>query len=211
MAKSKRNKVVSLTKTKKSNVSEKKLDLVEKIQKYMNNFKYCYSFSHKNMTTMPMQELRNFFSDSKFVVGKNKVLQIALGRNEEESFKPNSFQLSKFLNNSCGLLFTDKDPEYIVDYFKNYSVDYYGTVGTIAKSTMILPHGRCEILDQFPSSMESQLKQLGLKVRLVDAKWYLLSEYVVHKEGEKLTADQARMIVRILLFLFIFCLIFFYF
>jgi len=59
---------------------------------------------------------------------------------------------------------------------------------------MILQHGRCEILDQFPSSMESQLRQLGLKVKLVDAKWYLLSEYVVFKEGEKLTPDQARMV-----------------
>jgi len=115
MAKSKRNKVVSLTKTKKSNVSDKKLDLVEKIQKYMKNFKYCYTFSYKNMTTMPMQELRNFFSDSKFVIGKNKVLQIALGRNEEDSFKPNSYKLSKFLNNNCGLFFTDKDPEYVVE------------------------------------------------------------------------------------------------
>ena len=67
------------------------------------------------MTTMPMQELRNFHSDSKFVIGKNKVLQIALGRNEEESYKPNSYKLSKFLNNSCGLFFTDKDPEYVLE------------------------------------------------------------------------------------------------
>lgn len=115
MAKSKRNKVVALTKTKKSNVSEKKLDLVEKIQKYMENYKYCYAFTHKNMTTMPMQELRNFFSECKFVIGKNKVLQVALGRNEEESYKPNSYQLSKFLSNSCGLFFSDHEPDYIVE------------------------------------------------------------------------------------------------
>jgi mRNA turnover protein 4 len=116
MAKSKRNKIVSLTKTKKINVSDKKLDLVEKIQKYMDNYNYCYSFYYKNMTTMPMQELRNFFSDSKFVIGKNKVMKIALGRDEEESYKSNSFRLSKFMNNNCGLFFTDKDPEYVVEY-----------------------------------------------------------------------------------------------
>ena len=115
MAKSKRNKVVSLTKTKKSNVSEKKLDLVEKIQKYLNKFKYCYVFSFKNMSVMPMQELRNFWSDSKFVVGKNKVLQIALGRDEEEAFKTNTYKLSKFLKANCGLFFTDKEPDYIVE------------------------------------------------------------------------------------------------
>ena len=116
MAKSKRNKVVSLTKTKKTNVSDKKLDLVEKIQKYLNKYKYCYVFSSKNMTTMPMQELRNYWSDSsKFIVGKNKVLQIALGRNEEEAFKKNSDKLSKYLVSSCGLFFSDKEPEHIVE------------------------------------------------------------------------------------------------
>lgn len=115
MAKSKRNKVVSLTKTKKSNVSDKKLDLVEKIQKYLNNYKYCYVFSYKNMTTMPMQELRNYWSDSKFVIGKNKVLQIALGRTEEESFKLNTHLLATYLKNNCGLFFTDKEPDYIIE------------------------------------------------------------------------------------------------
>ena len=84
---------------------------------------------------------------------------------------------------------------FIVSYFKNYSVSYYGSVGTVSSITKILENGRCEILDQFPSSMESQFRQLGLKVKLVDAKWYLLSDYVVCKEGEKLTPDQSKMIV----------------
>lgn len=45
--------------------------------------------------------------------------------------------------------------------------------------------------------MESQLRQLGLQVKLVDAKWYLLSDYEACVEGKPLTADQSRMIVRI--------------
>lgn len=44
--------------------------------------------------------------------------------------------------------------------------------------------------------MESQLRQLGLQVKLVDAKWYLLSDYDVCIEGKPLTADQSKMIVR---------------
>ena len=47
--------------------------------------------------------------------------------------------------------------------------------------------------------MESQLRQLGLQVKLVDAKWYLLSDYEVCKEGKALTADQSKMIVIIFL------------
>jgi len=48
--------------------------------------------------------------------------------------------------------------------------------------------------------MESQLRQLGLKIKLVDAKWYLLSDYEVCKEGKALTADQSKMIVIAFLF-----------
>jgi biotin operon repressor len=43
--------------------------------------------------------------------------------------------------------------------------------------------------------MESQLRQLGLQVKLVDAKWYLLSDYEVCTEGKALTPDQSKMIV----------------
>ena len=43
--------------------------------------------------------------------------------------------------------------------------------------------------------MENQFRQLGLKVKLVDSLWYLLSDYTVCKEGEKLTPDQSKMIV----------------
>jgi biotin operon repressor len=49
--------------------------------------------------------------------------------------------------------------------------------------------------------MESQLRQLGLQVKLESGKYYLLSDYVACQEGEPLTPDQAKMIVRIILFI----------
>ena len=84
---------------------------------------------------------------------------------------------------------------FYISYFKNYYVNYYGATGSVSNVTKIFPHGRCEELDSFPSSMEGQFRQLGLKVKLVDAKWYLLSDYTVCKEGEKLSPDQSKMIV----------------
>ena len=113
MAKNKRNKVVPLTKTiKKEN--DKKSNLIEKVRKYIDEYQYCYVFNYKNMTTMPMQELRKFYEDSKFVIGKNKVLQVALGRTEEDSFRTNSYHLSEHLKGTCGLLFTNNEPDHII-------------------------------------------------------------------------------------------------
>lgn len=47
--------------------------------------------------------------------------------------------------------------------------------------------------------MESQLRQLGLQVKLVDYKWYLLSDFEACVDGKKLTPEQSKMIVNKLL------------
>jgi mRNA turnover protein 4 len=52
------------------------------------------------------------------------------------------------------------------------------------------------MLDQFPPSMESQFRQLGLQVKLDNGKYYVLSDYVVCKEGEFLSPEQSKMIVK---------------
>jgi mRNA turnover protein 4 len=117
MAKSKRNKVVPLSKvSKKDNVSVKKSKLVESIETNLEEYDFCYVFKFKNMTTMPMQELRNFWSDSsKFVIGKNKVIQVALGRSEEDEPKLNSHKLSQHLRGNSGLFFSTKDPDLVLE------------------------------------------------------------------------------------------------
>jgi mRNA turnover protein 4 len=94
MPKSKRNKVIPLTKTKKTIDKDRKVDLVDKVHNYLDEFSFVYVFRYKNMTNLPMQELRNYWKDSKFVIGKNKVLQIALGKSEDTSYKTNSYLVS---------------------------------------------------------------------------------------------------------------------
>ncbi len=64
MVKSKRNKVVPLTKTKKKVGQEKKDKIHEKTQACIDNYDYIYTFKFRNMTTMPMQELRKYWRTS---------------------------------------------------------------------------------------------------------------------------------------------------
>jgi mRNA turnover protein 4 len=116
MAKSKRNKVVPLSKVgKKGKISEKKGGLVDKVNKYLKEYNFCYVFTYKNMTTVPMQEMRNYWCGSKFVIGKNKVLQVALGKTEDEETVTNSHKLSPFLKGNCGLFFTNEEPELVLE------------------------------------------------------------------------------------------------
>lgn len=49
-------------------------------------------------------------------------------------------------------------------------------------------------LEQFPSSMESQLRQIGISLKLDNSKFIPIADFLVCKKGEPLTPDQALMV-----------------
>ena len=108
MPKSKRNKIVALTKVKKKGRSGKE-DLVEKIQQSLDEYKHNYVLSFENMRAGPFKTLAHKMrSDSKFFLGKNKVIQVALGRTPEEEHADNSHLLAKYMRGQVCLLATNK-------------------------------------------------------------------------------------------------------
>ena len=46
------------------------------------------------MTTNNFKAMKESVEDSKFLMGKNKVISVALGKDEENSHKPNSYRLA---------------------------------------------------------------------------------------------------------------------
>ena len=166
---------------------------VKNIHKYLKQYKYCYAFVYKNMTNIAMISLKEYFKDSVFMIGKNHVMQIGLGKTEDDEIKRGSSKLNIFLKGNCGLFFTDKTPEEIIPYFKEYSSPYFGNVGSISNQTLILKRGFDEHLADFPSSMESQFRQLGMNIKIDNGKFCLLDDYIVCQEGKGLTPDQCKM------------------
>ena len=193
MPKSKRNRVVPLSKVTKKGPGEKKERQVKNIHKYLKQYKYCYAFTYKNMTNIAMNSLKEYLKDSVFMIGKNHVMQVGLGKTEEEESKQGSSNLNKYLKGNCGLFFTDKDPDDIISYFKEYSSPYFGNVGSVSNQTLILKRGFDEHLADFPSSMESQFRQLGMNIKIDDGKFCLLDDYIVCQKGKELTPDQSKM------------------
>ena len=193
MPKSKRSRVVPLSKVTKKGPGEKKERQVKNVHKYLKQYKYCYAFVYKNMTNIAMISLKEYFKDSVFMIGKNHVMQIGLGKTEDDEIKRGSSKLNIFLKGNCGLFFTDKTPEEIIPYFKEYSSPYFGNVGSISNQTLILKRGFDEHLADFPSSMESQFRQLGMNIKIDNGKFCLLDDYIVCQEGKGLTPDQCKM------------------
>ena len=96
MPKSKRNKVLALSKVKKQGRQAKE-EMVENIQQANDKYKRQFVLSFENMRTGPFKKIQGQMRDSKFFIGKNKVMQVALGRSPEEEAADNTHQLSKYL------------------------------------------------------------------------------------------------------------------
>ena len=90
MPKSKRNKVVALTKVKKQG-REAKENLLEAVQEAIDTYKNTFVLSFENMRAGPFKLLAHTMrADSKFFLGKNKVIQVALGRTPEDEHANNT-------------------------------------------------------------------------------------------------------------------------
>ena len=51
-----------------------------------------------------------------------------------------------------------------------------------------------KLLENFPTSMESQFRQLGLSIKLENSKFIVLADYTLCKEGQPLSPEQAMMV-----------------
>ncbi|KAG0169839.1 mRNA turnover 4 [Apophysomyces sp. BC1034] len=195
MPKSRRATVVSLTKTDKKG-REGKEKLMEEIHQCVDNYSYIWVFSVKDMRNTFLKEVRNEFkSNSRFFMGKNRVMAKALGNTPEEEYKEGLAKIAQQLNNEVGLLFTDKSPEEVQQYFKEYKQPDYARSGVVATETVTIPEGPVKRgVDPMPHNMEALIRSLGMPTTLKNGIVTLLSPYTICKEGDTLSTNQAHLL-----------------
>ncbi|MBZ3876640.1 mRNA turnover protein 4-like protein [Sciurus carolinensis] len=162
-----------------------------KLRKCVDTYKYLFIFSVANMRNSKLKDIRNAWKHSRMFFGKNKVMMVALGRSPSDEYKDNLHQVSKKLRGEVGLLFTNRTKEEVNEWFTKYTEMDFARAGNKAAFTVNLDPGP---LEQFPHSMEPQLRQLGLPTALRRGVVTLLSDYEVCKEGDVLTPEQARVL-----------------
>ncbi|KAM4652332.1 mRNA turnover protein 4 homolog [Discoglossus pictus] len=190
MPKSKRDKKVSLTKTAKKGLQVKQ-NLIEELRKCVDTYKYLFVLSVENMRNNKLKDVRSAWKHSRLFFGKNKVMMVALGKGPCDEYKDNLHKLSKSLVGEVGLLFTNRTQEEVKEWFDQFKETDFARAGNKATYAVVLDAGP---LEQFPHSMEPQLRQLGLPTALKKGVITLLSDYEVCKEGSVLTPEQARIL-----------------
>uniref|UniRef100_A0A158Q7L2 Ribosome assembly factor mrt4 n=1 Tax=Elaeophora elaphi TaxID=1147741 RepID=A0A158Q7L2_9BILA len=191
MPKSKREVDVSLTRVKKK-TRKQKMKLVDEIRKCVDTYENLFVFGIENMRSAKFVEVRQKYkNNSRFFYGKNNVMAIALGKTPSTEYVSELNKVSSLLKGECGLMFTNEDQKTVKKYFDELRMSDFARCGQIAVSTIELCEGP---LMQFPFSLEPQLRKLGLPIKLEKGVVTLLSHYVVCKDGDKLTADQCKLL-----------------
>ncbi|KAK9122310.1 hypothetical protein Syun_019927 [Stephania yunnanensis] len=194
MPKSKRDRKVTLSKTKKKG-REHKESIVNSIREAVEKYSSAYVFSFENMRNLKFKEFRDQLkSTSRFFLGSNKVMQIAIGRSVADEIQPGLHKVSKLLHGDTGLFFTNMPKEEVTRLFEEYEEYDFAKTGSKATEKVELKEGP---LEQFTHEMEPFLRKQGLPVRLNKGVVELVSDFVVCEEGKPLSPESAR-IVRLL-------------
>jgi len=122
------------------------------------------------------------------------VLQVALGRSEEEEHRPGLAALSARLRGGCGLVFTSLTREELETSFADCCVAHWARAGCVASETVEMEAGPLFVGGgqlPFPHTQEPALRAAGVPCRLRAGVVELLAAHTVCEEGKPLNAHQA--------------------
>ncbi|KAK9239293.1 ribosomal protein L10-domain-containing protein [Lipomyces kononenkoae] len=203
MPKSKRSKLVTLTKTQKKGREGKEL-LFDQIREALELYKYVWVFDVANMRNSFLKDVRRDWNGSRLLFGRTKVMAKALGLTKEDEVKENMSKLSKYVKGAVGLLLTNEDPDTVVTYFAEFAKSDFPRAGQIASVSFTIPSGiiysrggqiSAEDDLPLPHSLESTLRvQLGVPTSLRNGKIMIDNDFEVCKEGSVLDAKQTRLL-----------------
>ncbi|XP_048508120.1 mRNA turnover protein 4 homolog isoform X2 [Athalia rosae] len=143
------------------------------------------------MRNNKLKDIRGNWKDSRFFFGKNKIMALGLGKSPEEEAEDGLHKLSAALKGQCGLLFTNRPKDEVLDWMEQYGEEDYARSGFIATESISIPEGP---MPEFAHSIEPHLRQLGLPTSLQKGVVTLLKDHDVCKQGQTLTPEQARIL-----------------
>jgi mRNA turnover protein 4 len=176
---------------------------IQQVRDAVDKHESLYLFSYENMRSNKFKNIRLHFrgdtaTPSRIFLGKNKLLQIALGRTPEEEYAENLRHVSKRIEGgSVGVLLTSRAPDEVEEYFRHGMVEPdFSRAGSTAPRAVVITSDQVET--EVPVSLMEQLRKLGLPVEIANGKVVLrdgLTEYRLCKPAEVLSPEKCKLLV----------------
>jgi len=112
--------------------------------------------------------------------------------------KPNHAVIQQ-IKGQVGLLFTDTEPQEVIEWFKDFHQPDFARSGNRASRTVVLPAGpvmrhHSDPPEPFPHNEEPQLRKLGLTTVMRKGVPTLENPHKLCERGKVLTAEQAQLL-----------------
>jgi len=212
MPQSKRNRIIHTSKTHK-NRKELVRRLAANVQEAAQQYNYIWVFGVENIRNNFLKQVRSDLDDSRIMMGKTKVMMVGLGQNAETECVPGVSKLVRYVKGEMGLLFTNREPSEIEEYFQDSLNLDYARSGTTATREVVIPPGQLHTMygvdggeeDPLPIQIEPTLRKLGIPTRIVKGKVALEERpegamdddeegYPVCREGDTLDSRQTNIL-----------------
>ncbi|KAF9046685.1 mRNA turnover protein 4-like protein [Panaeolus papilionaceus] len=199
MPKSKRSKLVSLTKVSKKTRDQKNA-LMAEVQANADKYQYCWLFEVGAMRNAHLKTVRKLWKDSaRIFLGRGAVMAKALGNTPEEEHRQGLHKIANKIKGQVGLLFTSSPPQEVIEWFADFSQPDFARAGNVANRTIILPVGpvmrqHSDPPEPFPHNEDPQLRKLGLTTSMVRGVPTLTAPHKICQEGKGLTAEQTQLL-----------------
>ena len=185
-------------------VKEKKLETIQAVQACLKTHPHLYLYQLVNPRNNFFQRLRRDFADhTVFWMGKNKVLQRALGKTVDDEHVLNGHVIAKKITGKTGILLSKLKPSELEDALSSLpamfdnarpgSIANYPVIVQADPDTRLLSDKEGEPI---PASQEPILRTAGMPTMLRGGSVLLAqgSEYVVCQSGDSLTPAQAKIL-----------------
>ena len=189
---SKRDRARALTKV-KSKPKSAKTDLMTQIRDVVPTFKYTYVVEVANDRNSLLKSVRDAIKPGRIFLGKNKVMQLALGLDKASEIVEGISALAPHISGSRGLLLSNDAPAALAATLASLAASEFARTGCVAEGAVTLEAGN-SVFEKFPHSIEAHLRKLGLPTALENGKIRLLQEFRLCEEGETLSNEQTQIL-----------------
>ncbi|GMH34380.1 hypothetical protein BSKO_02214 [Bryopsis sp. KO-2023] len=196
MPRSKRNRVVSLTKTKKKG-QEWKESLIQAVHEALDQYPRVILFRYESLRNSSLRLLREELKESsKFLLTPNGLLRHAIGKNAAREYRPNLNKLCKLVKGDVGLMCTKLEMEQAQKALENFRREEFARVGQEATASFSLSRGVVEGPngEKIPHTMEPTMRKYGLPTFLNRGTIELMADHEVCSEGKTLDVNQAALL-----------------
>mmetsp|Transcript_4993 Transcript_4993/g.12543 ORF Transcript_4993/g.12543 Transcript_4993/m.12543 type:complete len:248 (+) Transcript_4993:137-880(+) len=196
MPRSKRQRLVTLSKVSKKG-REWKEGVIENVRDAVDKYPSIYVFRYKDMKNNTFKGLRDKLRDtSRFFLGSNKVLQVALGREPEDEVRKDVCKLTKLIKGHVGLLFTELSIDEVRKELEGVREPEFAKAGHKATETVDFPAGPVAGPHggKLEHTIEPTLRKNGMPTKLNKGVIELITDFTLCEKGDALSPAQAALL-----------------